>query len=105
MQTCAELHAKIIASVLGGRVTQDKTVVKQFETPIEALNGFQNACNTLVGMNFKECESLLIPNRNIVRMYEKGHWPYIMCLTVENDMLVVTLSSKVKIIEELVSSL
>lgn len=105
MKKSKELHISIIAAVLGGSMTAEESIIKMHASNDDALLGFNNASNTLIGMNFKECDALNTSNRNTFRIFEKGHWPYLICLSVEANLLVITMTDKVKLIEHLSSTL
>lgn len=105
MKKSKELHVSIIAAVLGGKITDEESIIKKYTTYDDALHGFNNASATLFGMNFKECSALNMPNKTSFRIFEKGHWPYLICLSVEANLLVITMTDKEKLLQHLSSTL
>lgn len=93
------MHRGILAVVLDAKLS-DNTLIKQYTSHEEALDGFNKMCNTLSAIRFDECNAINLPNRNTFRFFEKKNWHFLLCVTVEANLVVATLTDKVQMLQK-----
>ena len=92
MQNTIGLHMSIIATVLSA-TTKDSTVVKRYPSRDAALVGLGESFVTLCNMRFREVE----PHggqQYTVRFLVKESWPFVVCMTVEDTSVVITMVTR-----------